>query len=158
MSSTIFLMKNSLRCEIPRTRLVQGSYNVLRKVLQALRRINKSQKQWIKNELDILWQISEGFYALRFSCFHEEKHQWKIGYLGLLQPAAKNTSSNDKIYGELTTGYKPFAYVEHDIHLILKILDGERSVITEDTPECYADLMKSCWDPNAKKRPSINKS
>ncbi|RIA90639.1 hypothetical protein C1645_823086 [Glomus cerebriforme] len=55
-----------------------------------------------------------------------EKYQWKIGYLRLLQPA-KNTSSNDKIYGEFTTGYKPFAYVEHDIHLILKILDGEQS-------------------------------
>ncbi|POG76199.1 kinase-like domain-containing protein [Rhizophagus irregularis DAOM 181602=DAOM 197198] len=56
---------------------------------------------------------------------------------------------------ELTTGCKPFANVEHDHNLIYKILDGERPKITEDTPECYANLMKSCWDPNPKKRPSI---
>ncbi|RIA81103.1 hypothetical protein C1645_791229, partial [Glomus cerebriforme] len=50
------------------------------------------------------------------------------------------------IMWELTTGCKPFANIEHDIQLIYKILDGERPKITEDTPECYADLMKSCWD------------
>ncbi|RIA91102.1 hypothetical protein C1645_132733 [Glomus cerebriforme] len=61
------------------------------------------------------------------------------------------------IMWELTTGCKPFANVKHDIHLVYKILDGERPKITEDTPECYADLMKSCWDPNPKKRPSIKK-
>ncbi|RIA91092.1 kinase-like domain-containing protein, partial [Glomus cerebriforme] len=114
-----------------------------------------------------------------------KKYQWKIGDLGLSQPA-NNTSSNNEIYGvipyiapeifkgsafskksdvycmgmimwELTTGCKPFANIKHDIHLVYKILDGERPKITEDTPECYADLMKSCWDPNPKKRPSIKK-
>ena len=59
------------------------------------------------------------------------------------------------IMWELTTGCKPFANVEHDIHLVYKILDGERPEITEDTPECYANLMKSCWDSDPKKRPSI---
>ena len=61
------------------------------------------------------------------------------------------------IMWELTTGCKPFANVGHDIDLIIKILDGERPEITEDTPECFANLMKSCWDPDPKKRPSINK-
>src|ERR1044071_4378816 len=60
------------------------------------------------------------------------------------------------IMWELTTGCKPFANVEHDHLLILKILDGERPVITDDTPECYANLMKSCWDSDPKKRPSIS--
>ena len=59
------------------------------------------------------------------------------------------------IMWELTTGCKPFANVEHDINLILKILDGQRPKITEDTLECFANLMKSCWDPDPKKRPSI---
>ncbi|CAB4393588.1 unnamed protein product [Rhizophagus irregularis] len=58
--------------------------------------------------------------------------KWKTGDLGLSQ-AVNNKSSNDE-FG---------------------ILDGERPKITEDTPECYANLMKSCWDPDPKKRPSI---
>jgi len=61
------------------------------------------------------------------------------------------------IMWEFTTGCKPFANVEHDHLLILKILDGERPVITDDTPECFANLMKSCWDSDPKKRPSIKK-
>jgi serine/threonine protein kinase len=108
---------------------------------------------------------------------------WKIGDLGLSQ-AVNSESSNNEVYGvipyiapeifrgsifskeadiyslgmimwELTTGCKPFDNVEHDHHLIYKILDGERPKITEDTPECYANLMKSCWDTDPKKRPSI---
>ncbi|RIA83146.1 hypothetical protein C1645_787009, partial [Glomus cerebriforme] len=59
------------------------------------------------------------------------------------------------IMWELTTGCKPFANVKHDIHLVYKILDGIRPKITENTPKCYADLMKSCWDPDPKKRPSV---
>ncbi|POG70925.1 hypothetical protein GLOIN_2v93132 [Rhizophagus irregularis DAOM 181602=DAOM 197198] len=27
---------------------------------------------------------------------------------------------------------------------------------TEDTPECYANLMRSCWNPDPTKRPSIS--
>ncbi|GBB83327.1 hypothetical protein RclHR1_10050010, partial [Rhizophagus clarus] len=115
-----------------------------------------------------------------------EDYQWKIGDLGLSQAVNNNTLSNNEIYGvipyiapeifkgsaflkaadiysfgmimwELTTGCKPFDNVKHDIHLIYKILDGERPRITEDTLECYINLMKSCWDPDPKKRPSIKK-
>ena len=41
------------------------------------------------------------------------------------------------------------------IILFIKFFDGKRPEITEDTPECFANLMKSCWDSDPKKRPSI---
>src|SRR2546430_4776080 len=107
---------------------------------------------------------------------------WYIGDLGLSQPA--NNTSNNEIYGvipyiapeifkgaafskesdiysmgmimwELTTGCKPFANVEHDTDLIYEIIDGKRPEITSDTPECFANLMKRCWDSDSLKRPSI---
>src|SRR5438046_3570279 len=56
---------------------------------------------------------------------------------------------------ELTTGCKTFANVEHNVNLIYKIIDGERPEITNDTPECFSNLMKKCWDSNPSKRPSI---
>ncbi|POG64416.1 kinase-like domain-containing protein, partial [Rhizophagus irregularis DAOM 181602=DAOM 197198] len=119
----------------------------------------------------------------RYSRNKYKHDKLQIGDLGLSQ-AVNNKSSNNEIYGvipyiapeifkgskfskeadiysfgmimwELTTGCKPFDNVEHDHTLIYKILDGERPKITEDTPECYANLMKSCCDPDPKKRPSI---
>jgi serine/threonine protein kinase len=112
------------------------------------------------------------------------RHFWLIGDLGLSQPA-NNTLKNNEIYGvipyiapevfkdtkfskesdiysfgmimwELTTGCKPFANVEHDVNLIYKIIDGRRPEITQDTPECFANLMKECWDSNPSKRPTID--
>ncbi|RIA91514.1 kinase-like domain-containing protein [Glomus cerebriforme] len=107
---------------------------------------------------------------------------WLVCDLGLSQPA-NNTSLNE-IYGvipyiapevfkdtaftkesdiysigmimwELTTGCKPFANVEHDIILIIRIIDGKRPEITSDTPECFANLIKRCWSSNTSERPSI---
>jgi serine/threonine protein kinase len=108
---------------------------------------------------------------------------WQIGDLGLLRPA-NNSSPNDEIYGvipyiapeifkggvfseesdiyslgmvmwELTTGCKPFANVEHDVDLIYEIVDGKRPEITQDTPECFTNLMKKCWDSNPSNRPTV---
>ncbi|CAB4411387.1 unnamed protein product [Rhizophagus irregularis] len=109
---------------------------------------------------------------------------WLIGDLGLSQPA-NSTLLNNEIYGvipyiapeifkgakfskesdiysmgmimwELTTGCKPFTDVEHDTKLIYEIIDGKRPEITNDTPECFANLMKECWNSEPLKRPSIN--
>ncbi|CAB4441443.1 unnamed protein product [Rhizophagus irregularis] len=108
---------------------------------------------------------------------------YKIGDLGLSR-STNDTSLDDEIYRvipyiapeifkgsvfskesdiyslgmimwELTTGCKPFANVEHDHSLIFNIIDGVRPEITKDTPECYANLMKSCWESDPKKRPSM---
>ncbi|GBC27963.2 kinase-like domain-containing protein [Rhizophagus irregularis DAOM 181602=DAOM 197198] len=45
--------------------------------------------------------------------------------------------------------------VEHDVELILEIIDGKRPEITIDTPDCFANLMKRCWDSDPSKRPFI---
>ncbi|GBB85040.1 hypothetical protein RclHR1_11600005 [Rhizophagus clarus] len=61
------------------------------------------------------------------------------------------------IMWELTTGRKPFDNLKHDItesELMLFIIDGKRPEITNDTPECFSNLMKRCWDSNPIKRPS----
>ncbi|CAI2190916.1 16077_t:CDS:1, partial [Funneliformis geosporum] len=109
--------------------------------------------------------------------------QWLIGDLGLSRPVS-NITSNDKIYGiipyiapeilnggsfsqaadiysmgmimwELTSGCRPFANSEYTHRLNVKIIDGKRPEITDDTPECFASLMKKCWDLDPTKRPSI---
>jgi serine/threonine protein kinase len=41
----------------------------------------------------------------------------------------------------------------HDIQLSLSICKGERPEIIENTPQCYANLMKKCWDEDPLKRP-----
>ncbi len=69
---------------------------------------------------------------------------------------ASDIYSIGMIMWELTTGCKPFANVEHDHKLIYEIIDGKRPEITKDTPVCFANLMKRCWDPDPSKRPSIN--
>ncbi|POG74651.1 kinase-like domain-containing protein [Rhizophagus irregularis DAOM 181602=DAOM 197198] len=115
----------------------------------------------------------------------EHIDQYLIGDLGLSQPA-NNTLSANEIYGvipyvapeifkgaafskasdiysmgmimwELTTGCKPFANIEHDINLIYKIIDGRRPEITDDTPEDFINLIKKCWNPDPRKRPSAKK-
>ncbi len=83
--------------------------------------------------------------------------------MGLSQPA-NNTSLNNEIYGiipyiapEIFNGAKfsKESDIEHDHKLIDEIIDGKRPEITMDTPECYANLMKRCWDSDPSKRPSI---
>ncbi|EXX76856.1 Ssk22p [Rhizophagus irregularis DAOM 197198w] len=111
-------------------------------------------------------------------------HQtWLICDLGLSLPANYSLSNNE-VYGvipyiapeifkggafskesdiysigmimwELTTGCKPFANIDHDVDLIYKIIDGKQPEITKDTPECFANLMKRCWDSDPSRRPLI---
>ncbi|RIA87940.1 kinase-like domain-containing protein, partial [Glomus cerebriforme] len=126
--------------------------------------------------------IHRDFHSGNILLESESAGKWKIGDLGLSQPA-DNTLLNNEIYGvipyiapeifkgasfskesdiysmgmimwELTTGCKPYANVEHDINLIYSIIDGKRPEITEDTPECFAHLMERCWDSDPKLRPS----
>jgi serine/threonine protein kinase len=76
---------------------------------------------------------------------------------GAKSSKASDIYSMGMIMWELTTGCKPFANVEHDIELIYDIIDGKRPVITDDTPEDFSNLIKKCWNPDPKKRPSAIK-
>jgi serine/threonine protein kinase len=46
----------------------------------------------------------------------------------------------------------PFNY-ESMVQFQVQVNDGLRPIITEDTPQCYIDLMKRCWDGNPNNRP-----
>ncbi|CAB4403454.1 unnamed protein product [Rhizophagus irregularis] len=156
---------------------------------------NFTEIKWEK-KLRILVDIALGLKKIHNNNFlHRDFHSgnillmilgdWKIGDLGLSQPA-NNYSSNNEIYGvipyiapeifkggvfskesdiysfgmimwELTTGCKPFANVEHNVNLIYEIIDGKRPEITNDTPDCFSNLMRKCWDSNPQKRPTIGK-
>ncbi|GES80796.1 kinase-like domain-containing protein [Rhizophagus clarus] len=57
---------------------------------------------------------------------------------------------------ELTSKIPPFNNRAHDFQLALSICKGERPEIIENTPQCYIDLMKKCWDEDPLKRPSAH--
>ncbi|RHZ61673.1 hypothetical protein Glove_346g80 [Diversispora epigaea] len=86
-----------------------------------------------------------------------------VSDLGFSQPAnidsifQENLKNMDlgMIMWQLTSGYRPFHDQEHGPKLILDILDGKRPEITEDTPKCWANLMKRCWHPDPFQRPTI---
>ncbi|GES79896.1 kinase-like domain-containing protein [Rhizophagus clarus] len=56
---------------------------------------------------------------------------------------------------EFTSGISPFNDRAHDHQLIYDICEGDRPEIISNTPECYIDLMKNCWDSNPFNRPTI---
>ncbi|GBC37327.2 kinase-like domain-containing protein [Rhizophagus irregularis DAOM 181602=DAOM 197198] len=67
---------------------------------------------------------------------------------------ASDLYSFSMIMWELTSGVPPFNNRAHDIQLSLSICKGERPEIIENTPQCYVDLMKKCWNEDPLKRPS----
>jgi hypothetical protein len=56
---------------------------------------------------------------------------------------------------EFISGIPPFKYEAHDLELSLSICEGKRPEIMKNTPKCYIDLMKKCWDSNPSNRPTI---
>ena len=58
------------------------------------------------------------------------------------------------IMWEFISGIPPFDDRAHDFQLSLSICEGERPEIIENTPQCYINLMKKCWDENPSERPN----
>ncbi|EXX54397.1 Kic1p [Rhizophagus irregularis DAOM 197198w] len=70
---------------------------------------------------------------------------------------ASDIYSFSMIMWEFTSGIPPFNNRAHDLQLSLSICKGERPEIIENTPQCYVDLMKKCWNEDPLKRPSALK-
>ncbi|GES72747.1 kinase-like domain-containing protein [Rhizophagus clarus] len=82
----------------------------------------------------------------------------------LCKPISELQDSDEKdneIYGVLPfmapeiLGYSPFNHEAHDLQLSVIICEGGRPEIKKNTPKCYVDLMKKCWDSNPSNRPTI---
>ncbi|CAB4430774.1 unnamed protein product [Rhizophagus irregularis] len=69
--------------------------------------------------------------------------------------SASDIYSFSMVMWEFTSGIPPFNRVAHDHHLILSVCGGKRPEIVENTPKCYIDLMKKCWDSDPSNRPTI---
>ncbi|POG80531.1 kinase-like domain-containing protein, partial [Rhizophagus irregularis DAOM 181602=DAOM 197198] len=70
---------------------------------------------------------------------------------------ASDIYSFSMIMWEFTSGVPPFNDRAHDLQLSLSICEGERPEIIENTPQCYVDLMKKCWNEDPLNRPSALK-
>jgi serine/threonine protein kinase len=69
---------------------------------------------------------------------------------------SSNIYSFSMIMWEFTSRIPPFNDKTYDIQLALSICKGKRPEIIENTPQCYVDLMKKCWDEDPLKRPSAS--
>ncbi|CAI2182998.1 8391_t:CDS:2 [Funneliformis geosporum] len=58
------------------------------------------------------------------------------------------------IMWEFISGVLPFDNQAHDFQLALDICKGKRPEIIENTPQCYINLMKRCWNMDPFKRPN----
>ncbi len=67
---------------------------------------------------------------------------------------ASDIYSFSMIMWEFISGIPLFDDKEHNIYLALSICNGERPKIIENTPQCYIDLMKQCWNEDPSKRPN----
>ncbi|RGB31839.1 kinase-like domain-containing protein [Rhizophagus diaphanus] len=69
---------------------------------------------------------------------------------------ASDIYSFSMIMWEFTSGVSPFINRAHDLQLTLSICGGDRPEIIENTPQCYVNLMKKCWNEDPLKRPSAS--
>jgi serine/threonine protein kinase len=69
--------------------------------------------------------------------------------------SASDIYSFSMIMWEFTSGIPPFQHKAHNLELSLSICKGERPEIIENTPRCYINLMKKCWDSDPSNRPTI---
>ncbi|PKC55883.1 kinase-like protein [Rhizophagus irregularis] len=120
----------------------------LRENLTRLVKSNWNQK------LFMLYEIISGLSKIhKKKLIHCDFHDGNI-----LNNIEKN---KDKIYisdlglcQPIKSFLKKYDIYAHDIQLSFSICKGERPEIIENTPKCYVNLMKKCWNEDPSKRPS----
>ncbi|RGB39408.1 kinase-like domain-containing protein, partial [Rhizophagus diaphanus] len=70
--------------------------------------------------------------------------------------SASDIYSFSMIMWEFTSRVPPFYDMLCDDLLSIQICKGKRPEIIENTPQCYTDLMKRCWNEDPLKRPSAS--
>ncbi len=71
--------------------------------------------------------------------------------------SASDIYSFSMVMWEIISGITPFNNKNHDLHLALSICRGEHPEIIENTPQCYVDLMKKCWNNDPLRRLTASK-
>ncbi|PKC16090.1 hypothetical protein RhiirA5_407447 [Rhizophagus irregularis] len=61
---------------------------------------------------------------------------------------------NNFIHRDFHSGNILLETESFEIMKYTKIIDGERPQVTDDTPVCYVNLMKRCWNSDPSERPS----
>ncbi|EXX57723.1 Ste11p [Rhizophagus irregularis DAOM 197198w] len=94
----------------------------------------------------------------------EEKTEKIIGVIPYIAPEVLNkkpyTEASDiysfaMILWEVGTGEKPYADLSYDNELVCRIKNnGLRPEIPKEIPECYATLIRNCWDSDPQNRPT----
>ncbi|RIA80947.1 kinase-like domain-containing protein [Glomus cerebriforme] len=94
---------------------------------------------------------------------NEEKTDQVFGIIPYIAPEVLNKdpySEASDIYSfamilwEVGTGEKPYADISYDNALAVQIIKGQRPEIPKEIPECYANLIRQCWNTNPKERPT----
>src|SRR5579863_6962782 len=77
-------------------------------------------------------------------------------FQGQAYTQAMDIYSFSMLMWEICSGKRPLSEQVHDASLVSRICQGFRPEIEEGIPECYVQVMKSCWDMDPTKRPTSN--
>ncbi|GBB94474.1 hypothetical protein RclHR1_23600001, partial [Rhizophagus clarus] len=151
----------------------QDKLQLLKKIVLGLKVIHESKLTHgdfhdgnilISDNYDELFIIDLGLCKPINDLQDSDKNNEIYGVLSYMAPEilrnnpyvqASDIYSFSMIMWEFTSGIPPFNNRAHDFELSLSICEGERPKIIENTPQCYVDLMKKCWDPDPSNRPTI---